>query len=205
MWLKDSAVKVNALEFQTTPSDAAVGNVTALVNEGGVVKKALIYPFGQSTKDIYSGWWYYGGSGSTSVTGSSEVAIQNDGSTVAERAPQDVAIGSLTTPPDVYLEGFNEYDVVDIAMEITVTPASGFTTGYVTFGLDTNANGTMDTQMQDFALFRGASSPHAMTVHFSFYVTSSMRTNGVRINMKPTGADMAYSAVKVFISRTYKA
>jgi hypothetical protein len=166
-----------------------------LVIESGAVKKALIYPFGQSTKDIYSGWWYYGGSGSTSVTASAEVAIQNDGSTVAERAPQDVAIGSLTTPPDVYLEVFNEYDVVDIAMEITVTPASGFTTGYVTFGLDTNANGTMDTQMQDFALFRGATNLQKATLQITAGLGSgSLLVNSSTVNMTRLDSPSTVSA-----------
>lgn len=203
--LKDTGVKVEALDIVNV-SAAATGTISALVHESGVVKKATINVFGQGAKDVYEGFWYYESAASPiAATAGTQVLVSTDQATaVTVYKPSDITANPYTVATKRWFAGFDEGTGYNMTISMVVNTTATAST-YVEIGLDANNDLAAESQLQDFAMLRGAGAANPITVSFSFYVTSSIATNGVGVYLKPVGGSpITITDVKYFIERTHK-
>lgn len=205
LYLKDTGAKVESLDIVNV-SAAATGNVVALVHESGTVKKANIYAFGQGEKDAYEGFWYYTSTLSVPATAGTQVLLSTDQATssVVTYKPSDIAANPYTSGTKRWFTGFDEGTAYNVTVSLIVTTTATAST-YVEIGLDANNDGVAETQLQDFAMLRGAGAANPITVHFSFYVSAAISANGLGVYLKPVGGSpVTITEVNYFIERTHK-
>ncbi len=203
--LKDTGAKVESLEIVNV-ADAATGNISALAIESGSVKKKTIYPFGQGAKDVYEGFWYYTSAASPiAATAGTQVLVSTDQSTaVTVYKPSDITANPYTAGTKRWFTGFDEGTGYNMTLSLVVNTSATAST-YVEIGLDVDNNGVAETQIQDFAVIRGAGAANPITVQFSFYVTAAINTDGIGVYLKPVGGSpITITDVKYFIERTHK-
>jgi hypothetical protein len=204
--LKQDAISVDRLEFNTTPVTATVGTVQVLVNESNQARQTTIYQFGQSTKDPYNGFWEFSGTTTVTATPATGVVVENIGNVqVTAYAPTDLSLTDVyDIATNVYMEDRDIGDAFYITVEMSAVTASGWTssTDFLEIGINTSGGANPEKFIQRYSLRSGDTSK--ITYSLGYYVTSDIRTNGFTICALANGDSVDISNVSTFLERTIK-
>ena len=176
LYLKNDAVKVEKLEFNTAPTTLSAGTLKVLVNDAETVKQSQMYLFGFSPKDPYHGFWEVKGTDTTNVaTGATGTVIDNLAATsVLNYDPVDFSVLS-----DVYDINTGEFfKSVEIGNTYTLTYQMDITVGSaatVVVGINKTAGTTPTNMIKRFSVPSGTT---RVTYDFSYYVDTDINTNG---------------------------
>ena len=193
LYIKDSAVKVDALDIGSALSTAASGTAYALVLESstGAVKTAQIGTFGRASRDPYVGLYEFSGSATMTVpSGATWSSMGNagyaSGTVFTDQSPDShfTTFGSVyDTGNALFLRSGEAGTMFQITMRFTATPASGHAAdgGYIQFGVDTDADNTPDSFFQTIYLPEGDTNDSYHTFVVRGYITSDISTNGAEI------------------------
>lgn len=192
-YIKDSSVKVDALDIGSSLSSASSGTVYALVLESstGAVKTAQIGTFGRSNRDPYLGLYAFEASATMTVpSGATWYSMGNAGYASGTLYTDQSPDGHFTSFGSVYdssgalfFGGGEEGTMFQITMRFTATPAAGHAAdgGYIQFGVDTDGDNTPDSFFQTVYLPEGDTNDSYQTLTIRHYITSDINTNGAEI------------------------
>lgn len=205
--LNEEAVKVDRLEFENTPNTSTDEVIQVLVNQSNVVTQKTIHPFGQATKDPFTGFWIFEGNSQTVSTVSAGVVIDNTtATTIDSNKPIDIdTVIAYEVATGLFFKTADVYTGFILTAELSVKTGTDWVVGadYVEVGINQSGGNEPLSFVKRYDI-KTVNGTEKITYDLSYYVTSSIQTNGFTLCIRSYGHGTTVEAANYYLLRTHK-